>query len=1644
VLRTPDVIALVFDQQSLTYAQLNAQANRLAHHLMSQGIGPDDRVAVCMERSIAMVVGLLAILKAGGAYVPLDPAYPSERLHDVLRDAAPALLLTDAIGRTALGSAAQDVPDAFDLIDDAPRWARASHDNPSVAALASHHLAYIIHTSGSTGTPKGVMVEHRNMANHLAWQIEQFQFSAQDVFLQRTSYAFDASGWEIWTPLAIGAPLVLLPTAAQRDARSILETVTTQHVSVMQAVPSLLPAMADAADGRYRLRYLFCGGEPLHAESLRQAQSLARAGVVNLYGPTEATIDATAWICPPGFEGAAIPVGRPIANTQIYLLDAHGQPVPLGAVGEMYIGGGGVARGYLNRQDLTAERFLPDPFSPHPQARMYRTGDLARYLPDGNLIFLGRNDHQVKIRGFRIEPGEIEARLLEHATIREAVVIAREDVPGDKRLVAYVTTADDVTVPFEPLALRQHLHARLPDYMVPAAFVCLHTLPLTPNGKLDRKALPAPDGEAFARDAYEPPQGELEQTLATMWGELLGIARVGRADNFFALGGHSLLAVRLLARLTHVLHLQLPLTMLFNHPTLQTLASAVAAAAAKTSPLSRIEPIVHGGPLPLSFAQQRLWFLAQLDGVSSTYHIPMAVHLRGSLDVEVWQRSLNTLFARHEALRSVFVADNGAPYVQLLSPDHGLPLLKHDLHDVADASSRLAQLTAEEMHAPFDLTCGPLIRARLIRLTEDAHVFLLTQHHIISDGWSIGVLVRELNALYRAFLHGQADPLPALAIQYPDYAFWQRQRLTGERQQRYAEYWKRTLAQAPSLLSLPTDRPRPVQQSFVGATMPITLDATLTAELRHLCQQHECTLFVVLLAAWSVVLARLSCQDDLVIGTPSANRTHPDIESMVGFFVNTLALRIDLSREPSGAELLARVRSVALAALDHQDLPFEQVLEIVQPPRRPDHTPLFQVMFAWQNNESGSFELPGMQVESLDQDYDLVKFDLELNLGERDGVVVGALCYSSALFDAATIAGHRDYLIATLQALVSDTARAVHRIDMLSQDERTRLLTTWNRTEVAYPADHCIHHLFEQQVRRAPDAVAIVHDTQSLTYAQLDAQANQLAHHLIRQGVRPGAFVAILFERGIALVVAQLAILKAGAAYVPLDTRAPETRQAWMIDDCAAVAVIAPESSAMSLAAGRLLIRMSDASNESVHAPELSIARCGEDPAYVMYTSGSTGLPKGVIVPHRGVRRLVIRNGYADFDASDRIAFAANPAFDASTMEVWGALANGGCIVTIDTDTLVHAERFAQAMLQYNVTAMFLTTTMFNQYSRVIASTLARLKYLMCGGERNDPEAFWRILDEGGPQQLIHCYGPTESTTFALTCVISLDYRQSTNLPIGRPIANTRAYVLDVYRQPTPLGAVGELYIGGDGVACGYLNRPELTAERFLPDPFSSTPGASMYRTGDLVRYMPDGRIEFHGRNDHQVKIRGFRIEPGEVEAYLVKHPHVHEAAVLMREDSAGDKRLVAYVIPAQGLHLETDAIVAALRTYVSEHLPDYLAPAAFVCMDNWPVNANGKLDRKALPAPDSEAYARRTYEAPQGEVELILAQVWKDLLKIDNISRHDNFFELGGHSMLMVLLLSQLRRKLPRKLRTDLPIARILYCPTLQEQARALETMMA
>ncbi|MCT8278696.1 non-ribosomal peptide synthase/polyketide synthase [Xanthomonas translucens] len=1628
--RTPHAIALVEGHEELSYAALEASANQLAHHLIALGVVPESRVAVCLPRSIDLIVALLAVLKAGAAYLPLDSDVPPARLDTMLADARPRVLL--AHRETAALLVQCDDRHSVLLDADAALWACASTQAPKVA-LHSQHPAYVIYTSGSTGKPKGVINTHAAIDNRLQWMQQELQLQPEQRVLQKTPVGFDVSVWELFWPLRVGARLVLAEPGGHKDPSYLIDLIEQARIDAVHFVPSMLRAFLEALpDGACAsLRRIVCSGEALQADLAHAARErLPQARLYNLYGPTEAAVDVSVWQCTEA-DTHSVPIGRPIANTQLHVLDAQRQRSPIGVAGELQIAGVQLARGYLGRPDLTAERFVPDPFAEQPGQRMYRTGDVARWRADGALEYIGRNDHQVKLRGVRIELGEIEAALRGCDGVRDAAVLLRQDNTNKPRLVAYVVGETEVLAAD---ALRTQLAARLPDAMLPSAYVPLDALPLTPNGKLDRHALPAPDADALATQTYVAPEGEREILLAALWRDLLDVEQVGRHDSFFALGGHSLLAVRLISRIRAALGLELPLATLFAQPRLADLAQALDSAAASTLPA--IVPAERSAPLPLSFAQQRLWFLAQLDAQADlAYLMPNGLRLRGRLDRHALRQALDRIVARHETLRTRIALHQDDP-VQIIESDTiGLRLREHDLSGHPEPETELLRLAEQETRTPFDLAHDTLARGRLLRLGENEHVLLVTLHHLVADGWSMGVLVQELGTLYAAFAQGRPDPLPPLPIQYADYSLWQRRWLDGPLLQRQLDFWRDHLQDAPALLELPTDRPRPARQDARGDTLPFALDAELSAALTALSQRHGTTVFMTLLAAWGVLLARLSGQEQVVIGTPVANRARSELEPLIGLFVNTQALRIDLRGQRSFADLLGQVRATALAAQAHQDVPFEQVIEALNPARNLAHHPLFQVMFAWQNTPSVALELPDLHLHSVQGASPISKFDLELALHERDGAIVGTLGYATALFERSTVQRFLASFVHLLRAMSAHDHVPVGRLPLLDAPQRQHLLAVFGTgATVAVPAQP-VHRLFEAQAQRTPDAIAVVADQQCVSYAALDARANRLAQRLLALGLRAGAQVAIALPRSIELIVAQLAVLKCAAAYAPLDSAHPRARLLALIADAQAQVLIQEPDGTLA-PAGVTCLSLADLDEANTATPP-AIAVPLAATAYVIYTSGSTGTPKGVAVSHAAVLAFALSQQHAPLQPQDRVAFLANPAFDASTFEVWATLLHGAAIVVVDQQTLLDPSALAQYLTASEVSILHLTAGLLPGYWQAMRTFLPTLRCLLTGGDSVDAGTIAAILAQAAPQRLLHCYGPTETTTFSVVHPVATVAADAARIPLGRPLPGSRAYVLDRHGQPVPIGVAGEVHLAGAQLAQGYLHRPGLTAERFVPDPFAAQAGERMYRTGDLARWRDDGLLEFLGRNDDQIKLRGFRIELGEIQAALRACDGIREAVVIARQDSPGAPRLVAYLVgDGDGAAPSPEA----LRTQLGLRLPDYMVPSAYVQLDALPLTANGKLDRRGLPAPDASALALQTYLAPEGELEILLAGLWSELLGVDQIGRHDSFFALGGHSLLAVRLISRIRSALG----VELPLATLFTQPCLADIAIVLRSAVA
>jgi amino acid adenylation domain-containing protein len=1662
VKRTPDAVGAVFADRQITYRALNKQANQLAHYLQKLGVGPEVMVGICLERSLDMVVGILGILKAGGAYVPLDPAYPKERLAFMLSDTRLSVLLTEKQWMQALpkfeGTAV--------CLDEArEEIARENQENPA-SGVTPQNLAYIIYTSGSTGKPKGVQMPHASVWHYIQEIDKVLRVNDSDVYLHMASFSFTASVRQLILPLFRGATCVIATREQTRTPLSLFELIQKQGVTVSDGVPSVwrygLMALESIDKGhslsQSKLRMIVFGGELLPCQLLQKLRNIFKNQLrfFNILGQTE-SIGHGFYAIPEDFnqEQGNVPVGSCLERAQqVYILDTNLQPVREGELGEIHVAGLTLARGYLNRPEETAEKFGLNPFN--PQQRLFKTGDVGRYLPDGNLEIVGRIDFQVNIRGMRVELGEIESALGLHASVKEAAVTGREDVPGDKRIVAYIVpklASEDSAPAVDMAELRSFLNQKLPDYMVPSAFVLMEALPLLPNGKLNRNGLPAPDLSSYQRN-FVAPRSQTEIEIAAIWAEVLGLEKVGIYDNFLELGGHSLLGSLVISRLNEAFSVQFPVTALFESPTVAGLSDRLSTAVRQnpSQQIPALQPVERSGKLPLSLTQQRLWFVDQLEGANAAFNITRAVRLVGPLKVGVLEQAIGAIIERHETLRTSFTTVRGEPVQAIASPQpFTLPVVDLQGWPEIERSAETLRLIKEEYSQPFDLAAGHLLRVTLIRLESESHVLTVTKHHIISDAWSVGIFFKDLSAFYAAFSGETAPQLAELPVQYADFAYWQRQYISKEAVETQLNYWKEQLAGAPPFTELPADRPRSSTQSFEGSIHRFELSSELTQELKALSQKSGATLYMTLLAAFVILLSRYSGQEDIVVGSPITNRNRRALESLIGFFVNTLVLRTKLQGNPTFLEVLGRVRQIALDGYAHQDVPFDLLVETLQPARYSNQSPLFSVMFVLQNSPVEQLKLPGVKAipVELDRPTAGATFDLTLSLQETEWGLRGAFEYNAQLFDATTVQRMVRHFETLVGAIATHPESRIAQLPVLTAAEQHQILVEWNKTQTNYPAGECLHQVFERQVRNTPDAVAVVLASgesagageveKQLTYRELNARANQFARYLRSVGVTPETLVGICLEKTPDLIVALLGILKAGGAYLPLDPTYPSERLGFMVQD-AQVPVLVTQQQLLGKVpqtGARVICLDADWSVIGIESREnLECNTTAENLAYVMYTSGSTGLPKGVMIPHRAVMRLVVSTDYVNLRQKDAVAQVSNISFDAATFEIWGALLNGAKLVIFPKEKVLSLKDFASSLRIEGITVLLLSPALFNQMVQEVPGAFQSLRFLLLGGEALDPSRVRQALESGAPQQLLNVYGPTENATISTWYRVEEVERGAGTVPIGKAIANSQTYILDRHLQPVPVGVAGELYVGGAGLAQGYLNRPALTAEKFIANPFAGGEFDSerLYRTGDLARYLPDGNIEFLGRIDSQVKIRGFRIELGEIEAVLSQHPNVKQAAVIVRENAAGDKELVAYVV----LRQEQTPTISDLRSVLKKQLPDYMVPSAFVRLESLPLTPNGKVDRRALPAPDISAREREdNFVPPTPPTEAKLAAIWAEVLGLQQASINDNFFALGGHSLLATSVISRIRDAFS----IELPLRHLFEAPTIASLGKVIET---
>jgi len=1606
--RHPRAVALRFEGAEMSYALLNDKAARLAARLQSLGAGPEQFIGLCMERSPELVIAMYAILKTGAAYVPLDPGYPQERLRYMIEDSQAEVIIT----QKHLSDIEALQGKTIVVADEMPKESALS---PAPVRIDVDNAAYMIYTSGSTGKPKGVVISHRAIWNRLQWMQETYGLKPGEKVLQKTPYSFDVSVWEFFWPLQYGATLVLAKADGHKDPAYLQKLIVEEKISTVHFVPSMLQAFVNSADlsACVSLKRVICSGEALSRELVQQFYRYSHAELHNLYGPTEAAVDVTWWHCRAEDSYGSTPIGRPIANTQIYITDSRHRLLPAGVAGELVIGGVQLARNYHRRPQLTAEKFIADPYSSTPGARLYRTGDLARFMDNGAIEFLGRIDHQVKLRGLRIELGEIENALkgLEH--IADAVVLVKTFGAHDQRLVAYIQTKEETDTSY----LQNELARRLPEYMVPSLFVPVEAIPLLPSGKVDRRALLSVEVAYSQQKEYIAPRTPAEEIISQIFCDLLNVPQAGATDHFFELGGHSLLATQLLSRIRDNFQVELPLQILFETPTVEGLAAAIEQARLKDEGLE-VPPIVavpRDGKIPLSFAQQRMWFLDQLEPGSPLYNIPNAVRMTGTLDIDALEAGLNEIIKRHEVLRTSIATVDGEAVLNIYKElTIKIPIVDLSRLGQEEQEKEISRLAQEEATKPFKLDTAPLLRATLLKLKNDDYIFLFVMHHIVSDGWSTGVLIRELVPLYSAFRENKPSPLPPLKIQYADFAQWQRQWLSGKVLDEHLEYWRKQLEDAPPYLELPTDKPRPAVQTFNGARRRFYLNKELTDKLKHYAREKNATLFMTLLAAYQILLYRYSGQDDISVGTPIAGRNRSEIEPLIGFFVNTLVMRTKLSGNSSFRELLDRVRKVVLGAFAHQDLPFEKLIDLLNIKRDVSRTPLFQTMFALQNIPQTKIELPDLTLSEIIPENPTSKFEITLEMAEsQDGVLGGIFEYNADLFEPSTIDRFIQHFKRLLEHIVQEPDAPVAALNFISEAEKTQLLEEWNATDRPFPQEVTFAALFSEQVRTTPDAIAVVFKEEQLTYRELNQQANQLANFLRQHNIGPEKTAGIALNRSVQMLVAVLGVLKSGAAYVPIDPHLPADRLSYILEDAGVNILLTQQDFSQKFTENQATCISLDSDWPEVakapaNEPQVNIRP--EHLAYIIYTSGSTGKPKGTLIEHRSLTNYLHWINQSPFGAAGQfMPQITKLSFDASLKQLLAPLLRGDTVWLVPEALLQEPALFLNEIAQKEKVHLNCVPTLWQAIldsagQATDANWRKSLTALALGGEAINPELIKRSKQELPHLEIYNLYGPSEATANASYAAIS----SGDEITIGKPIANTRFYVLDTFMQPVPVGVPGELYIGGVGLSRGYLHRPDLTADTFLPDPFSSQPGARMYKSGDLVRFKSDGNVEFLGRLDHQVKIRGFRVELGEIEAALAQHEAVGDCVVTARKDRPGLTRLTAYIVPQN----DAKPAVTELREYLKKHLPDYMVPSFFIIMEKFPLTSSGKLDRRALPEPaDVHPESAADYKAPSSENENILAGIWQELLGIKRIGINDNFFELGGDSILSIQMIARARQ---------------------------------
>jgi amino acid adenylation domain-containing protein len=1647
--KTPEAVAVVFENRQFTYQELNCRVNQLAYHLRSLGVGPEVLVGICMERSLEMVVGLLGILKAGGAYVPLDPAYPLERLAFVLEDTqTPVILTVEGLVKKLPEHGAQVVC----LDSDWEAIAQNSEENP-ICETTPENLIYVIYTSGSTGKPKGVMIPHLGISNMLEWRQATFEINERDKVLQTFSFCFDPSVWQIFWPLCFGAQLIMARPGGHQDSAYLVKTIAEQQITIVGFVPSIIRVLVEekGIENCQSLRHVTSGGEALSielAESFLNCLNLDNI-LLNCYGPTEASIDVTYWICQRKTEYIFSPIGQPTTNVEIYILDEDLQPVPMGEIGELHIGGLGLARGYLNRPDLTKEKFIPNPLTDfrledssqnskssigaqyiNPKSnRLYKTGDLGRYLPDGNIEFLGRIDHQVKIRGFRIELGEIEAILSQHPGVQQSLVMAREDVPGDKRLVAYLV-AHLEQIPSQD-ELRHFLLLELPEYMVPAAFVFMDAMPLNPNGKVDRRALPAPDSSSFIRStSFIAPSTPKEEILAAIWEQVLGVKQIGVEDNFFELGGHSLLATQVISRVRQTLSIEVALGLLFEKPTIASFARAIAELPSNTD-VSKSQPISQSvnRDSGLSFAQQRMWLLEQIDPNSAAYLVPTTQRLTGKLNIGVLQQSLDAIVARHEALRTNFLTSSDGNPIQIIGEPRSVELKIIEL--TGSQEEEVQRLLNHEARHPFNLTSDLMLRATLLKVEPNEHILLLVMHHIASDGWSIGILWEQLAAIYEALLNNNPPDLPKLPIQYADFAAWQNQWLSKQVIDTQLDYWKNQLKGATPL-ELPTDQPRPAVQNHQGAYQSLVLPKQLTVDLKALSRRSDSTLFMTLLTAFKTLLYRYTAQEDIVIGTPIAGRNQTETEDLIGCFINTLVLRTDVMGNPTFLELLSRVRKVALDAYAHQDIPFEKVVEELHPQRNLSRSPVFDVMFNFINTPQTTLEFPGLTLTPVELNEPESIFSMTLYLEEHLGDVSLQLVYQKAIFSAARMTSLLNQFQYLLEQIVATPESPISSYSLVTPKSQTLLPNP--SAVLLEPEYELVTAMFTAQANRIPEHPAVSQGSSSWNYSELSKSAHQLARVLVSQGVKQGEVVAVFGQRSFGAIAGMMGVLLSGGVLLNIDPKLPVHRQQVMLQEAKAKCLLYIDSESREKPKWQsvdIITVDPDTGvslyidNESLQLPKLS----GDDPAYIFFTSGTTGVPKGVLGCHKGMGHfLTWQRQTFKVGQKDRSAQLTGFSFDVILRDVFLPLTSGATLCLPKEGDELEPARILRWLEQEQISLIHTVPSLAQSWLVNVPADVS-LRALRCVFFAGEPlkDTLIRQWRETFPQsgEIVNLYGPTETTMAKCYYRVTPDTPQKVQ-PIGSPLPETQALIFAENNQMCGIGEPGQIVIRTPFRSLGYINTSISDSSRFVKNPNRNDEQDLLYYTGDRGRYRPDGSLEILGRMDRQVKIRGVRIELREIETVLGEHPLVRSVVVIAREDQPGDQRLVAYIVPQQ------QVTINELRRFLNQKLPTYMIPSAFVMLEALPLTPNGKVDRLALPVPDQRQEVEESFVAPQNELEYQLTKIWEEVLGLQAIGVRDNFFELGGHSLLAVKLFWQIQKSFG----INLPLATLFQSGTVEALA--------